>query len=116
MALSNEMRSLLMDGEAGSIALKVAISRAGGSVSATVAWRKHREELLAACPAGKRPFWFWFGEKRLRFVPHGDYSNAKMIRALQLYRDAHEKNVVLRRLEAHERGRRAVREAIRRVA
>ena len=114
--LSPEMHRLLMDGESTSAKLRVAVSRLGGSASVLVAWKRHKDELIAACPAGRRPWAFWFFEKRLRNVPRAEVDQCRAIRTLCLYRDSHEKSVVHCTLDANVQHRRAMREAFRSVA
>jgi hypothetical protein len=116
MTLSPEMHSLLMDGCRPGASTKVAVLRLGGAATLLVQWKRHREELLAACPAGRRPWAFWAIEKRFRVIPRSDVDQARAIRTLGIYRDDREKAIVHRRLDEVVRNRRAVREAHRSVA
>ena len=111
--LSDEMRSLLMHGKSTSAKLRVSVARLGGSASVLVAWKRHKAELIAACPAGRRPWAFWFLEKRLRNVPRDDVAQARAIRTFGIYANDAEKAIVHRRLDAVVQARRAWREAAR---
>lgn len=64
-----------------------------------VAWRRHRAELLEACPPGRRPWGFWMVERRLRQHPAGEIGQLRAIRDLEIYRSEEEMEFVLRRLE-----------------
>ena len=44
----------------------------GGSAHVRVEWRRHRQELLDACPMGKRPWAFWMIERGLSHYPAGE--------------------------------------------
>ena len=54
-----------------------------GPCQLITAWRKHRAELMAACPPGRRPYGFWFVERRLKITPLGEAAQLRAIRALQ---------------------------------
>lgn len=75
-----------------------------------VAWRRHRAELLEACPPGRRPWGFWMVERRLRQHPAGEIGQLRAIRDLEIYRDEAEKAYVLERLGEITAGIRAARE------
>ena len=64
-----EQRAFLMDGPRPTPRALVLL---GGAAHLLVQWRRHREEMLAACPAGRRPWGFWAIEKRFKIVPLGD--------------------------------------------
>ena len=69
MSLSPEMRSLLMDGACTTVvATRSAIMKCGGYASVMVAWKRHRQELLDACPLGFRCWGFWMFERRLKVI------------------------------------------------
>jgi len=93
-----------------------AILKLGGAATLLVQWRRDWQELLAACPAGRRPWAFWALEKQLKIVPRGDVEQARGIRTLNLYRDDREKAILHRRLDAVVQHRRMVREALCSVA
>ena len=38
---------------------------------------------MAACPPGRRPYGFWFVERRLKITPLGEAAQLRAIRALQ---------------------------------
>ena len=105
--LSPELRELLLNGSDGHPPKQQTIIRLGGAATLLVQWRRHRQELLDACPAGRRPWGFWAIEKRLKVVPRDDIGQARAIRTLQLYRDDAEKAIVHRRLDAVVQARRA---------
>ena len=63
-----------------------------------VAWRKHRDELLEACPPGRRPWGYWMVERWLKQRPAGEAGELRAIRTLQAYRDDTEREIVCRRL------------------
>jgi hypothetical protein len=105
-----EQRAFLMDGPRPTPRALVLL---GGAAHLLVQWRRHREEMLAACPAGRRPWGFWAIEKRFKIVPLGDIAQARAIRTLGIYRDDAEKALVHRRLDAVMQHRRMVREALR---
>ena len=69
-----------------------------GPCQIITAWRKHRDELMAACPMGKRPYAFWMVERRLNQRPAGEAGELRLIKQLDLYRDAAEKEFVQKRL------------------
>jgi hypothetical protein len=116
VTLSPEMRNLLLNGGGESRPTQRAILNLGGAAVILVAWRRHREELMAACPAGRRPWGFWMLERRFKQTPRTDIDQARAIRTLQLYANDAERAIVLRRLDAVVQHRRAVRDALRSVA
>ena len=63
-----------------------------------VAWRRHRAELLEACPPGRRPWGFWMVERRLKHRPGGEVGELRAIRQFELYRDEEERVYVEQRL------------------
>ena len=63
-----------------------------------VAWRRHRAELLEACPPGRRPWAFWMIERGLSHLPAGERGELRLIRQFELYRDDAERRYVLERL------------------
>ena len=93
--LSPELRALLMDGPPPEYRDLV---RYGGSATVRVAWRKHRDELLEACPPGRRPWGYWMVERWLKQRPAGEAGELRMIRTLEAYRDDAEREYVRRRL------------------
>ena len=97
MSLPPELRKLLMDGPDPYDKGKGLI-RYGGPASVLVARRRHREELMAACPTGKRPYAFWMVERRLKQRPGGEVGELRAIRQFELYRDEEERAYVERRL------------------
>ena len=66
--LSDEMRKLLLHGP-GRPPSHANLLKYGGSATLLVQWRKHRQELLDACPIGSRPWAFFAIERRFRVVP-----------------------------------------------
>ena len=69
-----------------------------GPCQIITAWRRHRDELMAAGPMCKRPYAFWMVERRLKQRPAGEAGELRLIKQLDLYRDDAEKEFVLRRL------------------
>ena len=61
-------------------------------------WRRHRQELLDACPPGKPPYGYWMVEKRLKQRPAGEAGELRLIKQLDLYRDHAEREFVQKRL------------------
>jgi hypothetical protein len=114
--LSAELRELLLHGGRGHPPTQRTLLKCGGSASILVAWRRHRDELMAECPAGRRPWAFWVIEKRFKQVPHNDVDQARAIRTLGIYANDAEKAIVHRRLDAVVQARRQMREALRSVA
>ena len=54
--------------------------------------------LCAACPPGRRPYGYWMVERRLNQRPAGEAGELRLIRQLDLYRDAAKKEFVQKRL------------------
>ena len=75
-----------------------------------VQWRRHREELIAACNPGHRPWAFYMLELGLPQRPAGEAGELRLIKKLELYRDDAEKAYVLERLKEITAGIRAARE------
>jgi hypothetical protein len=94
MSLTEVQRAYLLNGGSHRDVLKAF----NGSASLWVAWRKHRDELMAACAVGRRPWGYWLLEKGLKCKPAGEASELRLIRQLDLYRDADEKAYVEQRL------------------
>ena len=69
-----------------------------GPCQVLVAWRRHRQELLDACPPGKPPYGYWMVEKRLKQRPAGEAGELRLIKQLDLYRDHAEREFVQKRL------------------
>ena len=59
---------------------------------------KHRVELIASCKLGHRPWAYWLIEQGLEQRPAGEAGELRMIRKLDLDRDADEKEFVQKRL------------------
>lgn len=95
MLLSDEMRALLLDGPTPG---NRDLLRYGGAATVRVAWGKHRDELMAALPLGRRPYGFWMIEKRLKQRPAGELGELRAIRTLGLYRSDAERRYVLKRI------------------
>jgi hypothetical protein len=95
--LTPELRKLLMDGPHLNDRAKNLV-RFGGAATVLVQWRRHRAELLEACPPGKRPWAFWMLDKHFRQRPAGEIGELRAIRTLQAYRDDTEREIVCRRL------------------
>jgi hypothetical protein len=98
--LSPELRKLLMEGPPSPADKANHLVRFGGSASLLVTWRRHRDELLEACPPGRRPWAFWMLERRLKQRPAGEAGELRTIRTLNCYRDNAERELVCRRLAA----------------
>ena len=117
MALSDDLKSLLLHGPHASH--KKDLLRWGGAAHVLVQYRRHREEILALCPAGRRCWGFWILERRLKARPAGEIGELKLIRTLNLYRDHAERVFVNRRISELlelERQRRRDRPELRAVA
>ena len=56
MSLTPEQRELLLNGPSGCGKKHDVVKAFGGPCQIITAWRKHRAELMAACPMGKRPY------------------------------------------------------------
>ena len=95
--LSDEMRELLLHGP-GRPPSHANLLKYGGSATLLVQWRKHRQELLDACPIGSRPWAFFAIERRFRVVPRLEADQLRAIRTLGCYRDEAEAAYVRRRL------------------
>ena len=97
--LSDEMRAFLVSGPHPKKKKKAKVLLdLGGSAHVRVEWRRHRQELLDACPMGKRPWAFWMIERGLAHYPAGEAGELRAIRTLQCYRDEAERRYVLERL------------------
>ena len=96
--LSDQLREFLVSGPHKKQRKAQAMLAFGGAATVRVAWRRHRQELLDACPMGKRPWAFWMIEQGLSHLPHGERGQLRAIRALQAYRDDAEREFVLKRL------------------
>jgi hypothetical protein len=114
--MTNEQREFLQSGPRIHPATESGIIRLGGVATLTVLWRRHRAELMAAAPAGTRPYGFWKLERRFKHAPRDLTAQARLIRTLNLYANDAEKAIVHRRLDAVVQARRAVCEALRSVA
>jgi hypothetical protein len=68
-----------------------------GPCQAVVAWRKHRADLLEASPLGRRPWYFWVHEMKLKQKP-GEHAELKLILELGLARGEDEARFVDLRL------------------
>ena len=58
MALSPELRKLLLDGPNPNDKSK-SLLRFGGPASVRAAWSRHRQELIESCERGHRPWAYW---------------------------------------------------------
>jgi hypothetical protein len=95
--LSPELRRFLVFGPQGQRKAQAVIAN-GGPATVRVAWRRHRQELLDACPMGKRCWAFWMIEQGLSHLPAGERGELRAIRTLGCYRDDAEKEFVQKRL------------------
>ena len=72
--------------------------RLGGAATVRVQWKRHRQELLDACPMGWRCWGFWQIEMGLLHQPAGEAGELRLIKQLDLYRDEAEREFVQKRL------------------
>ena len=100
--LSPELREVLLHGPRNGFR---DVLRYGGAAHVRVQWRRHREELMAACPPGRRPWGYWMVERRLKTRPAGELGELRVIRSQELWRDDGERELVLRRLSELTAGR-----------
>jgi hypothetical protein len=98
MSLTPVQRELLLDGPHGWGKKQDVVKAFNGPAALIVAWRRHRAELMAAAPMGKRPYAYWMVERRLNQRPAGEAGELRAIRQFELYRDAEEKAYVEQRL------------------
>ena len=98
LSLTPEMRAFLLHGPRAKSKLDRDTIRHGGAATVLVQWRRHREELLDACPPGRRPWAYWMVERRFERRPSGELGELRAISQLCLYRDAAEVEYVERRL------------------
>ena len=98
MALTPALRAFLVSGPHPKKKKAKALLDLGGSAHVRVEWRRHRQELLDACPMGKRPWAFWMIEQGLSHQPQGERGELRLIRQFDLYRDDAEKEFVRKRL------------------
>jgi hypothetical protein len=96
--LSPALRAFLVSGPHPKKKKAKALLDLGGSAHVRVEWRRHRQELLDACPMGKRPWAFWMIEQGLSHHPSGERGELRAIRTLGCYRDDVEKEFVRKRL------------------
>ena len=108
MSLTPVQRELLLDGPHGWGKKQDVVKAFNGPAALIVAWRRYRDELMAACPMGKRPYAFWMVERRLAQRPAGEAGELRAIRTLGCYRDAEEQEFVHRRLREITDARRRV--------
>ena len=95
--LSDQLREFLVSGPQKQRKAQAMLAF-GGAATVRVAWRRHRQELLDACPMGKRPWAFWMIEQGLSHQPQGERGELRAIRTLGCYRDDAEKEFVRKRL------------------
>ena len=95
--LSDGLRDFLLYGPQGQHKAKAVLDN-GGAAHVRVQWRRHRAELMAAAPMGKRPWDYWMIEQGLEHLPQGERGQLRLIRDLDLYRDDAEKEFVQKRL------------------
>ena len=91
MSLTLVQRELLLNGPSGWGKKHDVVKAFGGPCQIITAWRKHRAELMAACPMGKRPYAFWMVERRLTQRLAGERAELKMLLELDLCRDSAER-------------------------
>ena len=100
--LSDEMREALLHGPPNGYRN---ILRYGGAAHVRVQWARHRAELMAACPPGRRPWAYWLVELRLKTRAAGELRELRALRSLELWRDDEEREFVHRRLAERTAGR-----------
>ena len=91
MSLTPVQRELLLNGPSGWGKQKDFARAFDGPCQIITAWRKHRAELMAAAPMGKRPYAFWMVERRLTQRLAGERAELKMLLELDLCRDSAER-------------------------
>jgi hypothetical protein len=95
--LSDGLRDFLLNGPHGQKKAQ-AVLAFGGAAHVRVQWRRHRDELMATMPPGKRPWAFWMIERGLSHQPAGERGELRLIRQFDLYRSDSEKEFVRKRL------------------
>ena len=95
--LSDELREFLLSGPQKQ-KKDQALLAFGGAATVRVQWRRHRDELMAAAPMGKRPWGYWMIERGLSHLPAGEAGELRLIKQLDLYRDDAEQEFVQKRL------------------
>ena len=96
--LSDQLREFLVSGPHKKQRKAQAMLAFGGAAHVRVQWRRHRDELMSSTPMGKRPWAFWMIERGLSHQPQGERGELRLIKQLDLYRDAAEKEFVQKRL------------------
>jgi hypothetical protein len=96
--LTERQRCYLLHGPGANEHKRDVLKAFDGPCALLVKWRRHRQELLDACPPGKRPWGYWLIEKRLKQRPAGEAGELRTIRMLGCYRNDAERRYVLRRL------------------
>ena len=96
--LSEAQREMLLHGPSGWGKKQDVVKVFGGPCQIITAWRRHRAELMAATPMGKRPYAFWMVESRLKQRPAGEAGELRLIKQLDLYNSAAEREFVQKRL------------------
>src|SRR6476661_5665174 len=64
--MSPELRELLLRGPVGHPPTQTTMLRYGGAAHVRAQWHRHRQQLLDACPPGRRPWGLWAIERRSR--------------------------------------------------
>ena len=113
MPFTPEQRSFLLDGPAENERKRYPFD---GPCQLRVAWSKNRDELMASCPDGRRPFGYWMVERRLKQKPPGELGQLRAIRTLNLYRSDAERRYVLRRIAEIAQGMHSRRQHLHAVA
>ena len=97
--LSDELTRLFIEGPSPADKAK-GLVRSAGMRRLPVLWKRNRDALMVACGPGRRPWFYWYSERKLKTIPLGERAQLLAIRTMQPTHADKEREIVQKRLAA----------------